>query len=232
MTEKEIRMDENGKVLHYDLDDAIKVLEAPLEKSWIKQRQAGGGRVLDYIEGARVIELLNKAFNYQWDFEILDMQIIQAEPWKNQEQGKYAQVKARITVPGLAYKEAVGSKAIIGRTSEQESVFKAAMTDALKKAATLFGIGRELYLDDVDEVTPNKTNYNNKQAQKQHEQQRPQYDPNDVNTLKEYKAVLGITNNSELDPYIKDWSGGKLNNFKDITPTNIKALNAYLKTKV
>ena len=57
MTEKEIRMDEKGRVLHYDLDDTIKILEAPLEKSWIKQRQAGGGRVLDYIEGARVIEL-------------------------------------------------------------------------------------------------------------------------------------------------------------------------------
>lgn len=49
-------------------------------------------------------------------------------------------------------KEAFGSKIVVGKASEQEHIFKSAQTDALKKAASLFGIGAELYRDDKEQV--------------------------------------------------------------------------------
>lgn len=48
-------------------------------------------------------------------------------------------------------KEAYGSKSIIGKQSEQEHIFKSAQTDALKKAASLLGIGAQLYRSTEEE---------------------------------------------------------------------------------
>ena len=69
------------------------------------------------------------------------------------EQAPVAWVHGRLTVKLLddnnqlytITKEAFGSKSIIGKQSEQEHIFKSAQTDALKKAASLLGIGAELY---------------------------------------------------------------------------------------
>lgn len=69
------------------------------------------------------------------------------------EQAPVAWVHGRLTVrllddnnqPYTVVKEAFGSKSIIGKQSEQEHIFKSAQTDALKKAASLLGIGAQLY---------------------------------------------------------------------------------------
>lgn len=200
---------------NFQRDEAITKLEEPLKKDWIKQRKVGGN-TLDYIEGTRVIEILNQAFSYQWSFEIISYKLIEAEPWKNQEQGKYALLIGQLTVPGLGVKQAPGTKTVIGRTDTQESVFKAAMTDSLKKCATLFGIGKELYLDE-----PVSTNNTSSQSSKS-------FDPKDVQRLKEIKAILGVKENKDLNQYVGEWSGEKINNYNDITPGNIKAFNAWL----
>ncbi len=210
----------------FKIEDAKNVIESRLDPSWIKQRDTGYGKKLDYIEGARVIEILNTAFDYQWSFEIIDSQIIQAEPHRDAPQGKYVLVLGKLTVPGLGVKMAYGSKIIVGKTSEQESVHKAAMTDALKKCATLFGVAKELYLDDDD--TPARP----AAAPRAESSTNNKYDINEVNALKELKAVLGIVNNTQLDPYVKDFSGGKLTSFTDINPGNIAAFNAYLRSKL
>ena len=70
-----------------------------------------------------------------------------------QPQGDVCWAKCRLTVhlvreDGSMYsitKEAFGSKSIIGKQSEQEHIYKSAQTDALKKAASLLGIGGNLY---------------------------------------------------------------------------------------
>ena len=98
----------------------IGILEEKLDPRWIKQREIGN-KTLDYIEGARVIELLNHAFNYRWSFEIVNWEIVQAEPWYNkynkvvEPQGKYVQVLGKLTGPGFGVKMAFGSKTIVGK---------------------------------------------------------------------------------------------------------------------
>ena len=157
----------------YNIDKAKQKLQQPLNQAWIKQRSQGG-TTLSYIGGHTVIELLNSAFNYQWSFEVIKEDIVPSLPkpafsgWgkqrkpvlnpdgsqKMEEQPPVAKVLGRLTVPGLGIKEQYGSKVLIGGATEQESAFKSATTDAMKKCASLFGIGLELYKNEEELMNP------------------------------------------------------------------------------
>lgn len=146
---------------------AKEVLEVPMPANLIKERDGGGGMKLSYVGGATVIRKLNFAFDNLWDWSVTSFQIIPSEPkkitkkWNNttrrmdtlavpiiEEQPPIAHVVGTLTVPGFGARVGFGSKVVIGGASEQESCFKSAATDALKKASTLFGIALELYEDE------------------------------------------------------------------------------------
>ncbi|HHT9126716.1 MAG TPA: Rad52/Rad22 family DNA repair protein [Candidatus Brocadiia bacterium] len=116
-----------------------KLLEAPFEPSQVRQRKGAFGDVLDYVEGHTVIRKLNDAFDGKWSFEVIDHKILDEE----------AVVLARLKVDGISKMQFGSSK--ITRSKEdnaQVSIgddLKAATTDALKKAATHFGVGLHLY---------------------------------------------------------------------------------------
>lgn len=136
-------------------------ITAKLSPKVIQQRDAGKNQKLSYISGSTVIDILNTAFGtLGWNFEIVNQWMQDGVPWINkwnnnevEEQNPIAFVHGRLTVfvkneEGQTHaivKESFGSKSVIGKQSEQESTFKAAQTDALKKAASLLGIGLELY---------------------------------------------------------------------------------------
>lgn len=268
---------------NFQLDNAIGVLEAKLNPSWIKQRTQGSA-TLSYIGGHTVIRLLNKAFNYQWSFEIVTEEIIESLPkpmydgWgknrkavmengvhKLEAQPPVAKVLGRLTVPGLGIKEQYGSKVLIGGATEQESAFKAASTDSLKKCASLFGIGLELYGDDegfetTDEAVeaampqipatpvpqtptpiaqpiappkptaPPATQSTGATTASQSTAQLT-WDPTDIQRLKDLKAIMGITDNGQLDPFVREFLDTEGVTWQHITPANIKAFNIYLGKK-
>ena len=144
----------------------------------IQQREAGKGNMLDYISGSTVIDILNNSFGYfGWSAEFPEKWIERSAPYFNrfakekkevhngqqgawEPQGNVAWVKCRLTVNLIdenknihtIVKESYGSKSIIGKQSEQEHIFKAAQTDALKKAASLLGIGGQLYRQEEEQV--------------------------------------------------------------------------------
>jgi len=156
--------------LPYDKDHALKLFDTELNPKWIEERKQGTA-TLKYIGGHIVIRLLNKAFNGAWSFEILEEELIDSLPkarikWEKQNgrnvkvhetdaqgnllydaQPPYVRVKGRMTVPGMGVKEQYGTKVLIGGATEQEHASKAAATDALKKCASLYGVGLELYGD-------------------------------------------------------------------------------------
>lgn len=136
-------------------------IEARLPQQLIQTRDAGRGQKLSYISGSTVIDLLNISFGHLgWDFVIVKQWMQESSPWVNkynnnttEEQGPVAFVHGRLTARVedgkggfiTVTKESFGSKSVIGKQSEQESTFKSAQTDALKKCASLLGIGAELY---------------------------------------------------------------------------------------
>ena len=117
------------------------LLEKPFSPEQIRQREGAFGDVLDYIEGCTVIQRLNEIFETEWHFEILDHHVYDNE----------VVVLGKLTAQGVSKCQFGKSK--ITRTREGKAIvslgddLKAAATDSLKKAATLFGIGLHLYFD-------------------------------------------------------------------------------------
>ncbi|MEP6775524.1 MAG: Rad52/Rad22 family DNA repair protein [Chloroflexota bacterium] len=113
----------------------------------IKLRQGRGGMQFSYVEHGYVTERLNLVFGFNWDFEVVDKQILEDE----------VIVEAKLTVrtPGgqTILKTQFGGADIKRHTSGARSGkplsiaddYKAAASDALKKCASLLGIGLDLY---------------------------------------------------------------------------------------
>jgi hypothetical protein len=126
------------------------LLEKPFEPSQIKQRQGKFGHILDYVEGHVVTSRLNEAFDSNWSFEIIKYRIIK-DPGE-------VLVLGKLTAEGVT-KMAFGSKEI-ERNKDTKAIIslgddlKAASTDALKKAASLLGVGLYLYSDQRPNGTP------------------------------------------------------------------------------
>lgn len=119
------------------------LLEKPFPPEQIKQRNGNFG-TLDYIEGHAVIQRLNDALEGNWSFEIINHQI-------NEVAGEVL-VIGRLTV-GNIVKMQFGSSQITRAKQSGEIIsiaddLKAAATDALKKCATLIGVGLHLYNKD------------------------------------------------------------------------------------
>jgi hypothetical protein len=115
----------------------IPLLTKPFPPAAIKQRVVGGGKSLSYIEGHTVVNRLNAATGNCWDLEVLsiDMMTIGST--------QVLRAHVRMTIPGLGSREHVGVQAIQERGGED--LVKGAVTDAIKKTASLFGVGIDLY---------------------------------------------------------------------------------------
>jgi hypothetical protein len=131
-------------------------------KSEIKQRQGRGNMTYSYVEHGYVTERLNLIFGFNWDFEVVDKQILDDE----------VIVEAKLTVRtkdgqeivktqfGGAEVKRFGSGAKSGKPLSIADDYKAAASDALKKCATMLGIALDLYGRDRpydDEAAPEPT---------------------------------------------------------------------------
>jgi len=147
------------------------LLEKPFEPSQIKQRQGNFGHILDYVEGHVVTSRLNDAFESNWSFEIVRYRIIK-DPGE-------VLVLGKLTAEGVT-KMAFGSKEI-ERSKDTKAIvslgddLKAASTDALKKAASLLGVGLYLYSDQRPNGKPEegKSETSNKGAPTGNEKNQP-----------------------------------------------------------
>lgn len=113
-------------------------LMQPFPREAIKQRRGGGGRSLDYIEGHTVIRRLIHATGNEFDIDVLDL------TWRDD----LLLATVQLTIPGLGRRQHIGVQKV--SAGGGEDLVKGAVTDAIKKAATLFGVGLELYGPDYD----------------------------------------------------------------------------------
>ena len=124
------------------------LLEHPFDASQIKQRQGAFGDLLDYVEGSTVIQRLNDALEGEWTFEVVEHRVDDQE----------VVVLGKLSHAGITKMQF--GKSAITRSRKDNSVvslgddLKAAATDALKKCATLFGVGLHLYVEDSSKPSP------------------------------------------------------------------------------
>lgn len=117
------------------------LLEKPFDRHQIKQREGAFGSVLDYVEGHVIIHRLNDAFDAEWSFDVLSHEV--------HEDRDEVIVLGQLTA-GSITKSQFGTSRITRARETGDIVslgqdLKAAATDALKKAATLLGVGLSLY---------------------------------------------------------------------------------------
>jgi hypothetical protein len=153
--------DEKHKLFVQTLTEAqVDFLLQRTPKHEIKERQGRGGLRFSYVEHGYVTERLNLVFGFNWDFEVVDKQMLEDE----------VIVEAKLTVrtPGgqTIVKTQFGgadikrhaSGARSGRPLSIADDYKAAASDALKKCASLLGIGLDLYgrdrPEEVEEERP------------------------------------------------------------------------------
>lgn len=149
----------------------LEKLTAAFPATAVKQRQVQG-LTLDYVEGHTVIHRLNDATGNQWSMEVKSISSIDIrEGW--------TQVTAHValTIPGLGTREHIGIQDVHVKGPD---LVKGAVTDALKKAATLFGVGLELYGPDYEsgEIAPGQW----QQPQQLHRQPAA---PRDINSARQ-----------------------------------------------
>ncbi len=115
------------------------LLEMPFNPDQIKHRQGNFGQTLAYLEAHAVIQRLNDALDSDWSFEIVRHDVFDDE----------VIVLGKLST-GSITKTQFGNSTITRHKTTGEIIsigddLKAAATDALKKAATLLGVGNYLY---------------------------------------------------------------------------------------
>jgi hypothetical protein len=128
------------------------ILSQQTPKSEVRVRQGKGGMTLRYVDHAYVTRLLNNAFGWAWDFEILETELL---TWDD----KPFEVRCigRLTVHAngaTIVKTQCGSQAIEMLRDGSKPVtigdaYKGSASDALKKCASLLGIALDLYDSDA-----------------------------------------------------------------------------------
>lgn len=145
-----------------DHDEAVAAIPAamllaalgkPFPHGAIKQRPGGRGKGFTYVAGYTIIHRLNDATSGKWDWEIKSFDFRPLPPTATGKEQSLVVVTGTLTIPGLGSRSGVGVQVVVDGAGED--LVKGASTDALKKAATLFGVALELYGEDYeDEPAP------------------------------------------------------------------------------
>jgi hypothetical protein len=116
----------------------LEALAKPFPREAIKTRSGGGGKQLQYVEAHTVIRRLNEATGGKWSLSVLRLEMM----------GDVFTAHVSLTIPELGSREHIGVQRM--QQNAGEDLAKGAISDALKKAATLFGVGLELYGRDYE----------------------------------------------------------------------------------
>lgn len=115
---------------------------------YIKTRPGPGGKELSYVEVGYVINVLNQAFGWNWDFRILDQQVGKRQVWVRGE------LTVRLKDQSITKGQFGGAEIKMNRNSgEPISIaddLKTAASDCLKKCASMLGIAGDVYWKDLD----------------------------------------------------------------------------------
>lgn len=132
----------------------ISFLTQKTPPQFVKIRPGPGGRQYSYVEIGYVVNLLNEAFGWDWDFLIVDQQVGKTQVWVRGE------LMVRVGNHMITKSQYGGADIKHNRTTNEPiSVaddLKAAASDCLKKCASLLGVAGDIYWPDLDsfETTP------------------------------------------------------------------------------
>lgn len=115
---------------------------------FIKTRPGPAGLPVKYVEVGYVINLLNEAFGWDWDFKIIDQEIGNKQVWVRGELtvriGDHTITKGQFGGADIKFNKTTSVPLSIADD------LKAAASDCLKKCASMLGIAGDIYWKDLD----------------------------------------------------------------------------------
>lgn len=233
--------------------DTKYALQTPMP-AYIHKTKGSGRNAATYVSGQSVIDKLNATFGHAgWSWDIIERWVEQSEnkiiktkyengqsiklpedQWIIEKQLPVAHIIGKLTVfferpDGTLHtvsKMAPGAQPLVGGQSEQENMFKGAHTDALKKAATMFGIGLELYRDSNEQAFFNELCYENPWTEEVMTENKENFE-----YINWFKSSYNLQD-SDLDSYMYAYSHGQLPTYAYLLPENISGFVEYLKEVV
>lgn len=215
-----------------------KKLEMEIPNEIIKLRKGSGNEQLQYVSGRSVTDILNHAFNYNWSWEVKKIWKEPSEPYYAKDDRKHenglpqnpvVHCLGTLTVKfkdenGNIFeikKDGFGAKTVVGWQSDQEDNYKAAATDALKKAATLFGVASQLYRNENEQFFFDVLNdpWNDEEVYKAHESERE--------FLKNYMKDKNFSAD-DLNKEVSYWSRNKYSEIQELSPEELSELVKFL----
>lgn len=170
--------------------DQIKKIRDSLKEckdEWLETKPGGKGKPGSKYMGVNTVrQILDNAVSGMtyWDFGLI-------EQWKEEVykydkdntktwlfDGYVYHVRGYLFIPGLGHREQYGCKIAIGGKDNQDSAYKAAASNVLVKAASLFGVGESIYskIKVETEADYEQSQYDQMQQSGQYQfQQQPQY---------------------------------------------------------
>jgi len=196
------------------------LLEKPFEKEQIKQRKGNFGDTIDYVEAHAVIQRLNDAFEGQWSFEVLSQE----------NNGSQVMVLGKLTAEGVS-KTQFGCSSITTNSKTGEVVslgddWKAATSDALKKSASLYGIGLHLYGADKKDQPSEHTGKG--MSEKSQPKGGTTITKEQLAQIKELRTKLGWTPRNVQDKSKEMFGTDKV---ESLNPTMATALIAFMQNQ-
>lgn len=198
------------------------LLEKPFEKEQIKQRKGSFGEIIDYVEAHAVIQRLNDCFEGEWSFEIMSQD----------QHGDELVVSGKLTAEGIS-KMQFGSKKVTTNSKTGETVsigddLKAAVSDSLKKCASMFGIGLHLYGGEKSEQPSDQTGRNTEMSEKSKPKGGTTITKEQLAQIKKLRTDLGWTP-EKVQEQSKTMFGTE--KIEGLNPTMATALIAYLQNQ-
>lgn len=134
-------------------DKQLAAITAPTPPQFIKTKPGRGGRQVKFIEGGYVTNQLNRIFGpLNWSFKITDRGESKRMTESNAE-GEvwvYGEITIHDHKQGYSVTKGQTGQHPIHKSVPIGDAYKAAGTDALKKCASLFGIGLDVYWGQMD----------------------------------------------------------------------------------
>jgi len=118
--------------------EQLEILRRPFPPELILKRHDG----LRYVEGIHYCDRLTEAFNGDWSFEILSMDEVES---KGPRGSVVVEVSACVTLQAEGVERTQFGCQALNTGMTRGEARKAAVTDALKKAASTLGVGMDLY---------------------------------------------------------------------------------------
>ncbi len=117
-------------------------------RKFIKTRPGPSGAPVQYVEVGYVINMLNEAFGWDWDFKVVDQGIGKKQVWVRGELA--ARVNNRVIIKGQYGGADIKFNKNTGNPVSIADDLKAAASDCLKKCASMLGIAGDVYWPDLD----------------------------------------------------------------------------------